>query len=816
MANDSALLPEEIRNISIKVFKASFPEQTYAITLEKKFGCTVIGDVFDEKLKDCKKLSELRSFIVANAETITEPAASGPISIPACAKATPLDSLRQFVVEYAGVIAKENRKSVFSGYYLKPAGRTALPYSMDEVAGMNRLTRERVRQILSEESSICGDLLSGNVVNGLTADPDLVSWFNSIDAKISSVISIDELRKLTGTTAKDIFLERFLFDALSLNISKDKNLPEIACRKNINLKDFVREIGTITRFFREEALPVSEESFKNYLKIKFARKDLVQAALWDYVNTVSDYEKLTGEDGTAYIALKWERLEFLPSEVARLLYDRKVFKNEDAWSRDQIADAYNGLAKIHRMKPMDRNAPHLFKHAAVLALGKSGKYRLTEYSGETFISGKDFAIDFVKKNGTASTMDAFLEECRSKGYIHIYDEKTMASFFSTANSAWMKGIGKSTAHTPIEKTVEYAATTLLSVGGEAGISELRRQIKAKLGVEVSDSSLRQALTKADDLFELSTVGVNRVMAKLLVGSISSVDFTKYASAPKARKAPAYKSVVVATAVDELRSAPDHKMLLADLTKKLKKLIPSDLASNNIYKVFSDDSLFVKTPCGKNRFYVSLNPATYKEEYVDKATVAESEDKTIVAKIEAEEKPFTWDRLRTVLCAQYKSLESISLSYSIDKMVDRMYKIMCDGDSSVKPGTEFYKVLSLLYSLYTTATSPNDRELLCLKAILGMEPYLKSLYRLHNGSEMTSNGLGTTINYLERIGLMPDRNAYDKLGSEISDKTGRIINKRNSLHDNFKDKASDALNMFNIDVFMRYYLLVAAYSIKKGK
>ena len=412
---------------------ASHPEAKYIITLYNK-GLSTLDEVFSAPLKDCKKLRELRDFLSGHIDEIERDYATSQAVtvIPPAEGETMAGTLKAFAASYAAIVEKRSgkdsrRAELFRKYYVLPDLPVKKLFSREDLAILTGLTVERVRQILCENTDEIRRILLGETVGNVAAHPVLVDWFKGVDAKVGEVISMGMLRTIAGCSDIDPFTERLFCDVLQLTVSRDKNAEPMACRGN--LRSFSGEIGKVTKFFREAGIPVSDDEFVLFLRKTYKDK-AVQDQLRDYVMTSSQYEVTMEEGRVKAIALRWEYLETIGAEIARILYDNGVFTNETAWHRRDIAAAYNRLAALHRIEPMAENAP--FRHPMILACGKSSYYRI-KGAMDKFTDGLTFAREYVIRKGRSATLAEFRALCASQGYTHIYGERTIDTFFSIAN-----------------------------------------------------------------------------------------------------------------------------------------------------------------------------------------------------------------------------------------------------------------------------------------------------------------------------------------------------------------------------------------------
>jgi len=819
-------IPFDFLAVWSKKHTSDYPALTYINTLRKSPFCVLAGDVYSPLLKTSKKLNELRAVLtslIPDLEAAYEEA-SKVVVLPSTPGLSPSDSVKEFITEYADHldilagkmenhhVARESRAKIFRSYTIPGGVVTTGLRDMDYVATVMGISRERVRQILSDLNGDCRKIFLGETVGCVRADSNLVSWFRDLDSKLASAMPLSSFRSITGMDGRDPYSERFIMDILGIVISSSKGREQFVSRGNLA---FARDMGKVIKFFRDCAIPVEFSDFEVFLKKTF-KNEWIRRNMRDYVLHSDDYEVTQVADGSRTVALKWENLEFFPSETARILFDMNAFEVKDAVSRTDLINEYNTRARLYRKDTMSVNVPGISRHPLVMALGKSGYYKIQKF-GETFDDGLEFARKYVCDRKDESSAQEFLDICKDEGYLRIYGERSMSTFFYMCMQPLSKKAEDSSS-APSFSSAEILKSAALELekAGEAGlrVSELWRRVCSSLG-PVPFPSFRVLVGKAaDNLLTLTPGRKRRLTVSLLPIDIASFDFEQFN--PRSREA-AYRSVVVATAVDELRRADGHKMQLMSLVKILKGLLPSEIAPNNVYKVFADSEVFVKTSVGnkKGDVYVELNHDNYSELYEKTATAAQPSVSAVSpapAVNDVYSISFDWSSLRSILCGQFRTAVS-GPGMKIGDVIDEMYVILSGKNKSVEEGTEEYKILSLLNNYYTGKTSPQDRELLAIKLVLGLEPYLKSYYRKISGNELYNvKGLGTIIRELQDCCYLPTEVDGTNLGRGLSNMTENIIVRRNKVHTNFEGFSGCSEVNSTLGMFLKYYVLAAAYEL----
>ena len=811
-----------------KTQKTNYPELTYVTTLDKSGTCQVVGDIFDSSRTPNKRLNELQAKLIMLEDKINT--AYGEDCqvhiIPSVISPSMIDSLAGFIKEFAAIrgdqLKNVNKKYVNAGalrikvfrlYYMPSSTIVAKIFERADVASVVGTSPQRVEQVIKELITECRDILLGQTVDKVAADISLSSWYTNLSKSLANATTLSDFRNQTGLGENDPYTERFLVDLLGYSLSKRDNNPVLV---KGSITAFYRKIGQVVTHFRNYSIPMPIAEFEAYLNSTLKNDDTLRDDIHDYVLSSEQFERMYDGGGHECVALRWENLEFFPSEVARLMYDNNIFTLKDAWDKDTIIREYNIRASLFEKKHIRKTESFVLRHNLILHLGKSGYYKLKTSFTEKFVNANDFSKEYVRAHKSSLSLTDFLAECKEKGYIHLYGDLSMRTFFNMACKPLKGTIRGKVTTAQIMKAI---ATTLSQKGGAVRVPSLKKEVESVIGSTIPEASFRAWLNRADgDLVSLSRKG-RACYVSLRPIDISKYDFSNINHG--VRKAP-YMTLVVSTAVDELRRAPGHKMKLMDLKKKLENLIPSDIATTNIYKIFSKSDLFLKTNTGnkKGDKYIQLNPAKYKELYTNNeiaAPVITGKLKQQIITTPAQvsgggDMAFEWEKLKDILFGQFKNWIKDD-GIDLKKILSEMYKIMKGDAKDLESGDEFYKSLSLLNDYYTKPTSPIDRELLCIKLILGTEPYLKSLYKISSGTEIDGvNGLGTVINKMQSEYYLPTNTDQTQVGQRIYKMIGYIINSRNALHNNFEGESSQSLINSKLDTFLKFYILVAAYSL----
>ena len=590
------------------------PALGYVGTLAAKGTFHTVNDLFTTPGKPPKRLSDLRNSLSALKDVLEKDYAmlTSTAVIPAVPSGNTDQMISAFMQEYR--LAKEARTlssqkqhaarkvklSVLKAYFLPEDLSSGNPSDMHSIAVEIGLSQERVRQLKQECISDCRRIFSGETVDGISASPAVTSWYSRVSGQLPDTMSYASFKRICGISGNNPHLERFILELLDMEKSGDKQKGDYISKGSRTA--FNRSLGKVITFFRKKAIPAPAAELQAFLGDNIQDAGL-RKALYDYANNSEEFESGKAADGTSLLALRWDKLLFLPSEIARILYDNDVWTIKDSWYKEDVIKEYNRRAGALGRPLITPETAGMLKHPLLMPLGKTGYIKLSE-GGEDFSDGQEFALQYVLANPDRNSLGGFLEVCSESGHLHIYQEHSLTTFYYNALTI---AAGKSRRAVVVgrnEEILRASCDILRESGKPVRVSELKRQSEKRIGARIPDPTFRQLLQRVSGkVFRLTYDGPRRLMVSLIEGD-AAMDLSLYNR--QFRRA-AYKEDLMEFVKDELRKA-GGRLPLRQLAAMLKDRIPSDIAKTNVYKIFNDSDVFTKTyPADNPRdVYVELN------------------------------------------------------------------------------------------------------------------------------------------------------------------------------------------------------------------
>ena len=501
---------------------------------------------------------------------------------------------------------------------------------------------------------------------------------------------------------------------------------------------------------------------------------------------------VTERDGLKYYRLKYE---YLKSDDAR--NERILFENRGKFlSKHQMEDEYNRRARLYGMDEK-KGADYHLKGTDRIASQNSVWHWLEE--GERAVSDpRPLIKKFVEERGGTVTfsevMDFLsensisLKEGSVRTYLTEFCERNRA-----ADSYTVKGGPSLSGRGDIAKEVfDY----LRKASGLVYISKVAIDLGTTCG------RISRTVDRHPDVFETSRKDEHVYISIKPSYSKSTVSMLK----PGSRKEPQHRAYMRTMAIDILKKANGGPLPMKDVAERISTVISGmSFSKTVVYKVF-EHPIFKKgvSDINRNASTVSLDMEVYRQLFEDNADFAEKEvaESSTPTAGPAE---YDWDKnyedLKDAVIVFTKE-DSHCRSFDVAKSFDTMNEIMKGDRASLNPDSYFWLIQELLYKYLTQKTTRMEREFLRDNLAFKYESFLRNYYNKINGIELDVEGLATTLNVLQREGLLPAR--YSDWSSSY---TSSLVNKRNRVHASRRDFDSTIKN--DILQFLVLYLYTAS-------
>lgn len=721
-----------------------------------------------------------------------------------------LSQLRQFIkcfVNYkrAGNVRKCNDlpAEIFDRKFRFSQWDSVTPTTPEMAEEFNR-TIEAVRLNILKSIEECRSMLTGN---GL--DLILPASFNARLAELTKLITSRKITKkqdICKLFANDLddktlaFIEK-LFD---LQYFEAGVFEPAYVNSKVTLDKLRKSIQMWHDYFSDNPLGVTRRVINREFYKKIPSE--CQEILSDFIEISDCFTKNTVDEDTVYF-IKWQYIKNTSERIARILYESQ---NKEMRFKELVT-VYNEKASRSKVEIKPINSEVRANRSDLIQyIGKTGVWKLTppSYSENNDITG---ASELIKLFLGTLNDDFEFDLNDLKAYLHernitYYSDNSLGTIINTLGYKKKVRGGSVYVQNNIKlwinrELIEAVATCLNETSDKRFTkTELKNQIELKYSRKVNYGTLSMAINKASELFKTEKIG-NKVYVSLVNDDIQNFDFSIY---DVENDSPAYHNAIIQTAIDELLRTDSKTMVMSELKEIVEKYVPSDIHSNIIYKLFTNNEIFVKT--GTKPKKISLDMKLYRKNYVNNSSLYNSNNagsRDAGSKIEF---GFEWAELKEMIISNFGETLSSYNQETKHGILDRMYDIMRGSNPSLYPDNQFWKALEMLNRLYKYPTSCYERELLSTKLILGIENYISNLLYL-KGYTQCEDGLSHKIGECQYRGCLPARFKEHKINKSI----GKIISIRNRYsHTNNEKYHGDSDIYETMGLSMKFYIMVAEY------
>lgn len=792
---------------------------TYLKTLKKSYPqVKTWGEILDMNLSG-KKIKDLSSAIINDYESIiTTPSVDEVVdSVPTpsriCLPAAYDDSesfnslLNKFIADYYAHLKtlkdsdKKTRKvEAFRMAFLddgnnsKPLSNKSIAQNIIDLYDVN-IDSERVRQLKKAFAEKCAEVLRNKSKVFETCKPLLYAFdslFNMAPAQIKVSIEGGEFG------IKEPRTKEFLMAVLEVKQAQRKGYDRVVVEKSDSLSNLLVSLGPLKKYLKKKIVVNIDELLtfiRESEKISVEAKDLIS-----FIKNTPEFEVIQGLHDSVLVSLKWDKINSVDAQCARILYDNAIAKGDKAATMhiDDISSEYSRRAMQYGLeKSVNKTS---VKHCQILSLGNGNyAYNFGQYveSADKKETSKKKILKFMANNPTASVED--LRQYCASDNINLSDT-SIEQYRSSAIRQLNGGVKKiSEAADPV-KVLQTLANVLSQSSTPMPFDELMQKydnVAEILDVKHPAShcqSLVKSMKRAPQVFLLD---YEKKTAQLLLSkeALEAYDFSKHRKNAQ-RVALKTRPLICERAIELLLSAKDHQMRKGDLVNGVKDLWLEATSkvwiksAPNIYPIFDANPMFIVIGEGKGSMY-KLNEELYRKEH------EEANTEKLTDKVETKDIEYSWESLKDALLLFLEDLVIDDLSGSLDQMRRIMFKF----DRAVG---EYEKTLKLAHLvLYKKSTEP-EKEYLYYKLIFGVEQYLKNYGKYY----YPSNGLANIISELQARGILPNRYESYEQGSveeQVQRLTGVIIKERNIVAHQNRIRE-------NLKGLFSFYVLVATLSL----
>ena len=569
-------LYQEIKNGGL----TTLPRRSMARTLRNKYPyIKTLGDLFEPSSPNTKSIIEFKTGILAMAPAIcaVHDASTAITTVPSSSFSTLEEGLRSFLSEY--IMAKRKRAH-YTNHQVKATENlcTVLEILFDELSADN--SRDKAAKVIKTKRQNVDHIINKRVrdefhelfytdktPDNIAADPNLVTLIRSFTNQFVTPGTVDKMMQLSGIKSPRM-LE--LLALVTGNSIQDSGVV-IRFGESGGV-DIALNSGRVKRILKDEGIPIPFSDFRILLDKEFPDPQL-RASLETFARGNHELETFIDKKGKECIAVRWEYLNDLDTEIVRILYDMGAWGLENIVSPDVLKDEWEKRARLSGRKKIQYNPQ--YKHWR-LCPTRMGYVMLRWSKGDDFVDGQKYVSKLLFDN-PGWTKDDVLKQADKDGYTKIYERRSLETYYSNAKEDHLV----ENALVACVKILDYAS------GNTLPFKDLLKQVNGK-GIPILIGQLRRWLMRNKGTFSYQTApGKRAVQVKLISKRVPLLTTTaawKAATAPVPVPAPAPAAVTPKPAVASSPSI-DWKATFAAIMSKVPetKAFPSLIA--NADKVF---------------------------------------------------------------------------------------------------------------------------------------------------------------------------------------------------------------------------------------
>ena len=503
-----------------------------------------LGDLFDYT-PDTKPFRDFKAGILAMASQIcaVDAAFTGIKTIPSASFSTLEEGLRAFLPAYCD--AKLKRAELLN-LNLEPTrlhcsviqklfDEHTKDNSRSRVAGELKTTKQNLEdKLYSARDDFNRMFFLNETPDNIEASPLLVKMVRDVRSAFGSTGSKTELARISGIKSPRML--EFLALILGITILESGTVVPFG-RDGAGGSQIILNKGRVKTILKQEGIPISFSDFRILMSSEFKDNDL-RSALEQYARSSEEFEVFTDKAGIERIAVKWEHLKDLTSEIIRILYDNDAWGVKNAMDPKKLRAEWERRAKLFGKKT---NYYGIYTRHWRLSASRNGFVMLRwSKSDEGFLDGKKYVSRLLYENPDWTLSDV-LNQAKSDGYAKVYAQGSLKTYYSSL----VKDTRTEQALVAAVKILDYAPGKTLPF--QDIVTEVQKTI------DIQEASIRKWILRNGTTFSYFSVpGKRAVYVKLLSKKAALV--TPYSSKGASSSAPVATSAPVAPAAPKSASA----------------------------------------------------------------------------------------------------------------------------------------------------------------------------------------------------------------------------------------------------------------------
>ena len=406
------------------------PGRTMCKTILQKYpGIRTVGDLFENSPQN-RHFMDFQKGVLSMAPTLKAVYdASVPRALPLSGGYSSLEEgLRRFLPDYC---SEKRRRAVVQKKAVDNYCRVLELY-FDENSFDNSdvtigralgMTPQNVDDKLSQAREELAKLFLGDLtIEGVFIDKQLSDMVKAFRNAFTVPASVERMKELSGIDSPR------MLDLLSLILGLYVQKSGIVRDADVYSTGIRLNIGKVKSMLKKEGIPVSLEDFDQLVHDNFADAGLADD-LVTFAKGSNEFE-IIQKDNREFIAVRWEYLGEMASELVRILYDNEAWTPASAMSKDELQREWERRARLAGRR--DIQYKPRYSNWRMYAT-KTGCVMLKRSRGQKLPTAKEYVFGLVLRH-PGWTFDDVLTQAVKDGYANLNTAGSLKSYFTAATA----------------------------------------------------------------------------------------------------------------------------------------------------------------------------------------------------------------------------------------------------------------------------------------------------------------------------------------------------------------------------------------------
>ncbi len=458
-------------------------------TIRNKYpSIKTLGDLFASPVNN-KGLSEFRAGILASASTIIDVhrAWTSIVTVPTKPFSSFEEGLRSFLADY--LVAKRKRAE-FMNYQVNATNayctvlevlfdENSMDNSREKAATILGLTRQNVdNKVKQAQEEFYGLFFQDKTIGNIAIDPQLVQLVRLFSKDFNIPGTRETMIRLSGIRSPR------MLELLALILGCTILAEGLVNQSNNLGARITRYSSNVKTLLKKEGIPISFDDFRILLARNFKDPNL-RNGLEQFARGNHELEIIKDPSGKELIAVKWEYLNDLDTELLRILYDKKAWGPGSAMSPVDLRSEWEHRSKLSGRKNIQYTPKY---HHWRFCPTKTGYVMLRWSKADVFVEGQKYISSLLLSHPDWS-FDDVLAQAQKDGYTNIYERRSLQTYYSNAQDD----------HTTEDALVASVRILGYEKNQTLSFQDLYTKVRGK-GIDVTDSVLRKWIIRNDKTF----------------------------------------------------------------------------------------------------------------------------------------------------------------------------------------------------------------------------------------------------------------------------------------------------------------------------